>query len=141
MSEEPRPVYTRNQLAVQRTLLAVQRNLLAVERTFLAYLRTALAFSGVGLTLVEVFSEEKLLLVIGWIFIPLGLLLVFWGGWRSLKARRLSKRLCEERPRRARLMLGIQYPPADQSGAGQGGAGQATVDEPPKSESKEAPHG
>ncbi|MBD3372546.1 MAG: DUF202 domain-containing protein [Candidatus Coatesbacteria bacterium] len=136
MSEEPRPVYTRNQLAVQRTLLAVQRNLLAVERTFLAYLRTALAFSGVGLTLVEVFSDEKLLLVIGWIFIPLGLLLVFWGGWRSLKARRLSKGLCEERPRRARRMLGIQYPPSEQAAAD-----QSTVDEPSTSESKEAPHG
>jgi putative membrane protein len=93
--------------ARQRNLLAVQRTQLAGERTFLAYLRTALAFAGVGLTLLKFFADEVFFVVLGWVFIPLGLLLVVVGFQRNRKAHRISKELCEQDPVEARELLGF----------------------------------
>ena len=52
--------------------LALVRTDLANERTLLAYGRTALMVAGTGVSLVEFFSESRLLLFVGWAFVVIG---------------------------------------------------------------------
>jgi putative membrane protein len=60
---------------------AVIRTVLANQRTFLAYIRTALTLFVAGVTFVK-FFESLVVVIIGWIFIPLGVATFFVGLWR-----------------------------------------------------------
>jgi len=66
--------------------LAWERTRLANERTFLAYVRTALAFAAGGsfLQFVHLPGTESG----GWAAIGLGLCVLLWGAWRTLRTRR-----------------------------------------------------
>ena len=72
--------------------LAVQRTTLANERTWLAYLRTALTLFVAGVTFVQFFSS-RIIQLIGWSFIPLGVVTALVGWRRYRQARRLTKQL------------------------------------------------
>lgn len=58
---------------ILRDHLAADRTVLANERTFLAYIRTALTLFVSGATFVR-FFDTLVLDIIGWIFIPAGIL-------------------------------------------------------------------
>ena len=63
---------------ILRDFLATDRTILANERTFLAYMRTMLALIVAGISFVKVF-EDPIVHVVGWIFIPLGILTLVMG--------------------------------------------------------------
>lgn len=56
---------------ILRDFLAIDRTVLANQNTFLAYLRTALTLFVAGLTFVR-FFDYHIVVIIGWVFIPLG---------------------------------------------------------------------
>jgi len=89
------PVNTRDTL--ERDLLAEQRTILANERTLLAYIRTALAFFVIGVTFIKFFGNS-VMEIIGWTFIPAGLITI----GKGIASFRKTKRQVEE-DRRARL--------------------------------------
>ncbi len=62
-------------------ILASFRTILANERTVLSYMRTALTFFVVGVTFVH-FFDNVIIVIIGWIFIPLGIVTVVTGIFR-----------------------------------------------------------
>jgi len=62
-------------------ILASFRTILANERTVLSYVRTALTLFVAGVTFVH-FFDSTLIHVVGWIFIPLGLITVIIGVFR-----------------------------------------------------------
>ncbi len=68
------------------TRLASFRTKLANERTVLAYMRTALTFIVAGLTFVRFFNN-RIIEIIGWIFIPIGLITLILGIIRYNKTR------------------------------------------------------
>ena len=72
--------------------LAVQRTTLANERTWLAYLRTALTLFVAGVTFVQFFSS-RIIQLIGWGFIPLGMVTALVGWRRYRQTHRLTKPL------------------------------------------------
>jgi putative membrane protein len=57
------------------------RTTLANQRTFLAYIRTALTLFVAGVTFVR-FFDTLVVVIIGWVFIPLGLATFSVGLWR-----------------------------------------------------------
>lgn len=61
-----------------RDCLAVERTVLANERTFLAFLRTALTLFAAGVTFIQ-FFDSVWLAWLGWIFIPVSIILIFMG--------------------------------------------------------------
>ena len=63
---------------ILRDYLAADRTILANERTFLAYLRTMLAFVGGGITFIKLF-DDLVMQILGWIFIPVGVLVLILG--------------------------------------------------------------
>jgi putative membrane protein len=67
--------------------LAVTRTDLANERTLLAYIRTALALAAGGLGLVQFFSSP-IAVALGWILMPVGVVVLFIGAERFRRARR-----------------------------------------------------
>ncbi len=70
-----------------RDLLAIDRTILANERTFLAWVRTSLSLIVSGITFVK-YLNIKILLIIGYVFIPLGSILLVLGTLRFLKGRK-----------------------------------------------------
>lgn len=66
--------------------LAAHRTYLANERTWLAYMRTALTFFVAGVSFLQFFDSE-IVRLIGWIFIPVGILFLIIGFWQFLKVR------------------------------------------------------
>jgi len=56
-----------------RDHFAAHRTDLANDRTFLAFIRTALTFFVVGVTFIKFFSHI-VIVIIGWILIPIGVL-------------------------------------------------------------------
>ena len=72
---------------VVRDVMAIERTVMANERTFLAFWRTALTLFIAGLTFIQ-FFEERITHVIGWIFIPTGILVFLWG-------MHLRRRMCQ----------------------------------------------
>ena len=68
--------------------LARQRTQLANERTWLAYVRTGLTFFVAGVSFVQFFSTG-LIRLIGWLFIPVGLITIVLGYRRYRKCNRL----------------------------------------------------
>ncbi len=74
----------------EQVKLAEIRTALANERTLLAYGRTSLALIIGGLSFVH-FFESFPLLIIGWIFVPLGIALFALGFVRFRKMQSLVK--------------------------------------------------
>jgi putative membrane protein len=72
---------------ILRDELAIDRTVLANERTFLAYVRTALAMLVIGATFFQLFTAP-LLLLCGFAFIVLGLVLLITGTARFFQQRR-----------------------------------------------------
>ena len=68
-----------NKELILRDFLATDRTILANERTFLAYIRTALSVFAAGASFLQ-FFHSFFMKVIGWIFIPLGII-IFIVGW------------------------------------------------------------
>jgi putative membrane protein len=75
------------QQLILRDHLAIDRTILANERTFLAYVRTALTQFIAGVTFVR-FFDSRVMLVVGWIFIPLGFATLAFGYLRYRRTKR-----------------------------------------------------
>jgi putative membrane protein len=73
---------------ILRDHLALDRTRLANERTLLAYLRTALMLLVAGATAVKFVAETASVVVSGWLFIGLGIVVAVLGTWRFLTMRR-----------------------------------------------------
>jgi putative membrane protein len=69
-----------------RDYLADHRTVLANERTFLAYLRTALTLFVAGVSFIR-FFDVLVVEVVGWIFLPAGLIILLLGVARYRKTR------------------------------------------------------
>jgi putative membrane protein len=69
-------------------ILASFRTILANERTVLSYVRTALTLFVVGVTFVH-FFENNIIVIVGWIFIPLGIITVVIGIFRYNREKSL----------------------------------------------------
>jgi putative membrane protein len=78
-----------------RDHLAAFRTTLSNQNTFLAYIRTALTLVGAGITFVH-FFEVRYVEILGWVFIPTGILTFIVGFLRynrlRVKLRRLRMR-------------------------------------------------
>ena len=61
-----------------RHLLAIDRTILANERTLMSYSRTSLTMFVAGVSFIH-FTDALLLHIVGYIFIPLGILLFAYG--------------------------------------------------------------
>ena len=68
---------------ISRDHLAGDRTVLANERTLLAYIRTALTFFVAGVSFIK-FFDHAVLAAIGWIFIPVAVV-ILWMGLRSFR--------------------------------------------------------
>ena len=55
------------------------RTVLANERTLLAYIRTALSAWIFGMAAVKFFSENSLIVALGWVAVAAGIVILFWG--------------------------------------------------------------
>ena len=80
MSDTPYARFARKEL-ILRDELAIDRTVLANERTLLAYVRTALTLLIVGVTFIH-FIESGVPHVLGFVFVPAGLLVGAFGAWR-----------------------------------------------------------
>jgi putative membrane protein len=63
---------------IVRDVMAIERTIMANERTFLAFWRTALTMFIAGLTFLQFFAGT-VMQVIGWIFIPTGVVVFLQG--------------------------------------------------------------
>jgi putative membrane protein len=83
MPENPYHRFRADQL-ILRDLLAVDRTALANERTLLAYLRTAFALliAGVSFIKLEFFQSDISVVVLGWVCLPVGVVVAIVGIWR-----------------------------------------------------------
>jgi len=64
--------------------LAIERTALANERTLLGYVRTMVGLMAVGVTLIKFFTDWKMV-VAGWMFLGVGVVLVVIGFTRYLR--------------------------------------------------------
>jgi len=89
-----RAPYTRfnGEELILRDLLAADRTVLANERTFLAFIRTALTLLVGGVTFVRWF-DNFLVIIIGWTFLPLAVLVMFLGVRKYIQMRRTLSRI------------------------------------------------
>lgn len=62
-----------------RDKLATERTHLANDRTLLAYIRTALVLLGPGITLIKLFPDDLMMIIVGSLCIPSALIFVFLG--------------------------------------------------------------
>ena len=69
-----------------RDHLAADRTKLANQRTFLAYVRTSLTVFVVGVTFIQFFGSSPVE-VIGWVFIPIGVVTFAVGYYRYTRLR------------------------------------------------------
>jgi putative membrane protein len=75
--------------------LAAARSLLATERTFLSYQRTALTFAAAGFTFIK-FFDLLIFIIIGYVFIPIAIIIVILGSYRYLRMKNLILNLESE---------------------------------------------
>ena len=80
MADQPYARFQNKDL-ILRDELAIDRTLLANENTLLAYLRSALTLMIAGVTFIHFFAASWLLWL-GFAFVPLGLGVGLFGGWR-----------------------------------------------------------
>ncbi len=71
---------------------AIIRTILANQRTFLAYLRTALTLFVAGVSFIK-FFDSLVIEIIGWAFVPLGVVTFAVGLWRYNALRVRMRRL------------------------------------------------
>lgn len=79
--------YKDSSCMIVRDFLALDRTILANERTFLAWIRTALSVIGAGIGLIKLFEMEPFY-TIGYIMIPLGMVIFVWGAYKFLKMKK-----------------------------------------------------
>jgi putative membrane protein len=72
---------------ILRDHLALDRTRLANERTLLAYIRTAFMLVVAGVTALKLFVETPAVVITAWLFVGLGLLVLFIGIWRFMNMR------------------------------------------------------
>jgi putative membrane protein len=77
---------------ILRDRLALDRTRLANERTLLAYLRTALMLLVAGATAVKFVGESRSVILAGWLFIALGVVVAAFGTWRFAAMRQAINR-------------------------------------------------
>ena len=77
--------------ALLRDQLAVERTVLANERTLLAFARTALALFVAGVSFLQFFPQSTLR-VVGWAFVPIGVLVLLVGLWVYRRTWLLTRR-------------------------------------------------
>ncbi len=75
-----------------RDHLATDRTILSNQNTFLAYIRTALTLIIGGLTFVR-FFDMPVYFIIGWIFVPAGIITFFIGLVRYNRHRKTLQRI------------------------------------------------
>jgi putative membrane protein len=80
-SSSPEELLLRDHLALDRTRLAN-------ERTLLAYLRTSLMLLVAGAIAVKLVDVNRSILITGWIFLVVGMIVGVVGVWRFLAMRR-----------------------------------------------------
>jgi putative membrane protein len=91
-----KPIYSVDpEELIFRDLLAADRTALANERTFLAYIRTALAFVAAGFGLIK-FTTETSFIVMGWMLIPIGVIILIFGIYRFFKIRKVTRDISHE---------------------------------------------
>lgn len=73
---------------ILRDHLALDRTRLANERTLLSYMRTALMLIVAGATAVKFVGESDAVIITGWVFVGLGVVVAVIGAWRFLTMRR-----------------------------------------------------
>jgi putative membrane protein len=61
-----------------RDVMAIERTIMANERTFLSFWRTALTLIIAGITFIKFFKGE-VYVILGWIFIPTGVVIFIQG--------------------------------------------------------------
>ncbi len=83
---------------ILRDHLAADRTTLSNQNTFLAYVRTALTLFVAGVTFVR-FFETTLVEIIGWIFMPIGIMTFFIGLYRYNRLRIILNRLHRHTPK------------------------------------------
>jgi putative membrane protein len=93
MADEPYSKFLKDEL-ILRDYLAAERTALANERTFLAYIRTALTLSVVGITFIKFFGS-LMVFILGWIFVPIGIITFIIGLIRFRKMRALIRTVIE----------------------------------------------
>ena len=64
-----------------------------IIRDHLAADRTALALVAGGVGLIKIFEGQLVALIIGWIFVPIGLVIIIFGTIRFLKIRSAIKKI------------------------------------------------
>ncbi|MEW6386300.1 MAG: DUF202 domain-containing protein [Thermodesulfobacteriota bacterium] len=74
-----------------RDFMAIERTIMANERTFLSFWRTALTLFIAGLTFSQ-FFDQMFFKVLGWLFIPTGLLVFLYGVRLYRKMNRIIQR-------------------------------------------------
>ena len=89
MDGNPYRRFQREEL-ILRDELAIDRTVLANERTVLAYFRSALTLIIVGVTFLH-FVEKGHLRLVGMAFIPFGLGVGVFGGWRYRRMDRMIR--------------------------------------------------
>lgn len=75
---------------ILRDELAIDRTILAVERTLLSYLRASVSLVLAGLTILGLITSGWFIIV-GYIIIPIGILLGIFGIVRSIEMNRKIK--------------------------------------------------
>jgi putative membrane protein len=73
---------------ILRDHLALDRTRLANERTLLSYMRTALMLVVAGATAVKFVGETPAVIVTGWVFVALGIVVGMIGASRFVTMRR-----------------------------------------------------
>ncbi len=86
------PYSGHNEELTLRDHLAIERTMLANERNLLAYIRTALAFFVAGVTFIRFFNHF-VIEIIGWIFIPIGILVLVFGAVKYKNVRTKIKKI------------------------------------------------
>jgi putative membrane protein len=90
VSDDPYCKFAKDEL-ILRDHLAIDRTILANERTLLAYIRTALAVFVTGVSFIQ-FFESILMVILGWVFVPIGVITLVIGFWRYKKVSNRFKR-------------------------------------------------
>jgi len=96
MDPEPDPETWR---PIRRDYLAADRTTMANERTLLAYTRTFLTLTIAGASFLAL-TDHPVLVTIGWIFIPVAILIIVTGVIRFFQMRRaIARQMTSQIPR------------------------------------------
>lgn len=76
--------------------LAIERTILANERTILAYGRTALSLFVAGISLIQ-FFQYKIIVYVGYGFIPLGMFVLALGFKRYIRFQNLMYKISNKK--------------------------------------------